>query len=108
MLQKYCKSRNFRDNSIFANSVKRQTCDVKNSRLWHDFSKSVIDRVISQGFYFRENCTLAKISEFTVECSIGLVNSKVVDQASRSFSDSLKNIVLHVFQTLQHYQTSLP
>ena len=52
MLQKYCKSGNFRENFIFANSVKRQTCDVKNSRLWHDLSKSVIDRVILRGFLF--------------------------------------------------------
>ena len=33
---KYCKSGNFRENYIFANSVKRHTCDAKNSRLGHD------------------------------------------------------------------------
>ena len=70
----YCKFRNFREICIFANSVKRHIIHVKNSQLGHDLSTSVNDRVISLGFYvanfenakFRENKTLAKISEFTV------------------------------------------
>ena len=71
----YCKSGNFRENFIFANSVKRHICDAKNLRLGHDLPISVNDRVISpfrEDFIFtklakfRKNKTLAKISEFTV------------------------------------------
>ena len=43
----YCKSVNLRANFIFANSVKRNICDVKYSRLRHDLPISVNDRVIS-------------------------------------------------------------
>ena len=75
--QLYCISGNFRENLIFANSVKRHTCDVKISRLGHDLPITVIDSVISRfarisfsrNFAyakFHENKTLAKISEFTV------------------------------------------
>ena len=32
----YCKFGNFRENFIFAKSVKRHICDVKISRTWHD------------------------------------------------------------------------
>ena len=39
----YCKSGNFRENFIFANSVIRHICDAKNSQLGHDLN----DRVIS-------------------------------------------------------------
>ena len=42
----YCKSGNFRENLIFANSVKRHICDEK-SRTGHDLPISVKDRVIS-------------------------------------------------------------
>ena len=76
---KYCKSGTFRENFIFTNSVKRHTCDVKNSRLGHDLPIPVIKRVISQfredfiftklhicEVKFHENKTLTKISEFTV------------------------------------------
>ena len=69
----YCKSGNFRENFIFANSVKRHTCDRKISRLWYDLPISVVDRVISpflDDFIFMKlricEVTLAKISEFTV------------------------------------------
>ena len=64
----HCKFGNFRENLIFATSVKRHIYDVKNSRLGNDLH----DSSISRGFYFhetshiRENKTLAKISEFTV------------------------------------------
>ena len=64
-------------NFVFAKSVKRHICDVQTSRPRHDLPISVnyIDFVISRGFNlrnfayakFRENKTLAKISEFTVE-----------------------------------------
>ena len=37
-----CLSGNFRENFIFANSVKRHTCDVKNLLLGHDLNISVI------------------------------------------------------------------
>ena len=71
----YCKSGNFCENFIFAESVKRRICDTKNSPLGHDLPASVNDRVISpflEDFIFHEtskfleNKTLAKISEFTV------------------------------------------
>ena len=56
----YCKSGNFRDNFIFANSVKRHICDAKNSRLGHGVSLSVDDRVIS---LFLEGFILTKFRE---------------------------------------------
>ena len=43
----YCKIEIFCENFIFANSIKRHICDVKNSRLGHDLLISVKDRVIS-------------------------------------------------------------
>ena len=70
-----CKFGNLRENFIFANSVKRHICDVKNSRLGHYLPISINVRVISsfrEGYIFTklrtfcENKTLAKISEFTV------------------------------------------
>ena len=54
----YCKFGNFRENFIFANSVKRHICDVKNSRLSHDLHISVNDRVISP---FREDLIFTKL-----------------------------------------------
>ena len=68
----YCKLGNFRENIIFAKSVKRHICDVKNSLQGHDLPISVNDRMISplcEDFIytnFHENKTLAKMSEFTV------------------------------------------
>ena len=64
----------FRDNFIFANSVKRHICDVQIWRPRRDLPILVNDRVISlfcEGLYFTklricENKTLAKISEITV------------------------------------------
>ena len=44
---KYCKFAIFRDNFIFANSVKRHICDVKHSRLWYDLPISVNNIMIS-------------------------------------------------------------
>ena len=68
---------NFRENFIFANSIKRHISDERNSRLRQDLPISINDRVIlpfREGFIsrnfayakFRENKVLAKISEFTV------------------------------------------
>ena len=54
----FCKSRNFCDNFIFANSVKRHICDAKNSRQGHDLHKPVNDRVISA---FREDFIFTKL-----------------------------------------------
>ena len=43
----YCKFGNIRENFIFAKSVERHICDVKNSRLRHDLVPiSVNDRMI--------------------------------------------------------------
>ena len=53
----YWKSGNFRENFIFANSVKRHICDVKSSRVWHDIPISVNGRVIyllHEGFIFKK------------------------------------------------------
>ena len=76
-LRWYYKLGNFRENFIFANSVKRHICHGKKSRLGHNLNTSVNDRVIchftrvnfhetSQLRSFCENKTLEKISEFTV------------------------------------------
>ena len=46
LIKNYCKSGNLCENFIFANSVKRHTCDVKNPRLGHDLPISVMDSVI--------------------------------------------------------------
>ena len=54
----YCKSGNFRENFIFANSVKRHICDVRNSRLGHDLPISVNVRLISP---FREDSIFTKL-----------------------------------------------
>ena len=50
----YCKSGNFRENFIFANSVKRHIWGVKNSRLGHDLPASVNNSGfdILRGFHF--------------------------------------------------------
>ena len=44
----YCKFGNFRENFIFAKSVKIHICDVRKSRLGHDLHISVNERVIAQ------------------------------------------------------------
>ena len=56
-IYEYCKFGYFREDLfsrgfIFANSVKRHICDVKNSRLRRELHKPVNDRVISS---FRED-----------------------------------------------------
>ena len=53
-----CKFGNFRENLIFANSVKRHICQVINSRLWHDLFISVNDNEFSP---FREAFIFAKL-----------------------------------------------
>ena len=58
MHMQYCKFGNFRENFIFANSVKRHICDAKNSRLGHDLRILVKDRVISA---FREDFIFTKL-----------------------------------------------
>ena len=45
---------NFRENFIFANSIKRHICHAKILRLGHDLPISDNDRVISRGFYYHE------------------------------------------------------
>ena len=53
----YCKFGNFCENFIFANSIQRHICDVKNSPLGHDLPSSVKDRMISlfcEGFIFEK------------------------------------------------------
>ena len=55
---KYCKFGNFRENIIFANSVKRHIRDVENSLQEHDLPISVNDRVISP---FREDSIFTEL-----------------------------------------------
>ena len=73
----YCKLGNFCEIFIFANSVKRHICDVRNSQLRQVLPTPVSYRVIlpfRKGYIFMnftyakfcENKTLMKISEFTV------------------------------------------
>ena len=54
----YCKFGTFREDFIFANNVKRHTCDVKTSRLGHGLLISVNERVISP---FREDFIFTKL-----------------------------------------------
>ena len=74
---KYCKFGNFRENFIFANSIKRHICDFNNSQLGHKLPSSVNkinDLTISWGFNFHETShmrslmkiKLTQISELTV------------------------------------------
>ena len=60
----YCRFGNFRENFIFANSVKRHTCicHVKNPRIWHDLPTSVKDKEFSP---FHEGSIFAKPFELT-------------------------------------------
>ena len=63
---RYCKFRNFRENFIFANSVKRLICDVKNSRLGYDLPPLLNVRVISpfpEGIIFTKLIASAKFGE---------------------------------------------
>ena len=56
-VNKYCRFGNFRENFIFANSIKIHISGVKYSRLRQDLPISIIDKVIlpfSRGFYFHE------------------------------------------------------
>ena len=54
----YCKLGNFRENFVFAKSVKTHICDAKKSRLSHDLRILVNDRVISA---FREDFIFTKL-----------------------------------------------
>ena len=59
----YCKFGNFRENLIFAKSVKRHICDVKKSQTGHDLPISVNDRVISP---IREGLIFTKLRKCEV------------------------------------------
>ena len=66
----YCRFKNFCENFISANSIKRHISDVKNSRLRQELPISIKDRVILpfwEGFIF----TKLHISEFTVYSKYG-------------------------------------
>ena len=90
----YCKFGNFREHFIFANSVKRDICHIKNSRLGHDIPTSVNDSdiAISRGFYFHETShmrsfakiTLAKFPNFQYWSSWKDVNVLVHESSVRS------------------------
>ena len=62
----YCKFGNFLKIFIFANSVKRYSCDIKKSRLGHDLSISLNDRVISpfpDDFFFHETSHMRRFAK---------------------------------------------
>ena len=61
----YCRFGNFRENFIFANSIKRHISDVKNSRLRQDLPISINDSdfVISRGFYFYETSPMRSFAK---------------------------------------------
>ena len=74
VILRYCKFGNFRENFIFAKSAKRHICQLKKTRLWHDLPTSFKNKEFSpfRKVFFaklriRENKTLAKVSEFTVQ-----------------------------------------
>ena len=58
-------------NLIFANSIKRSICHVKNSLLVHDLPTSVNDREISQGFIFTKLKPSRKFLNLQYARSIG-------------------------------------
>ena len=76
----YCKFGNFRENFVFANSVKRRICDIKNRDygMIHLINKRQSGFAFSHRFYFHETShakfsekkTLAKVSKFTGRLSI--------------------------------------
>ena len=69
----YCKSGNFRENFIFAYSVKIHICDSKKSGLGHDLPISVNDRVISafgEDFIFTKPKPLEK--KFRIYSTTGI------------------------------------
>ena len=47
----YCKFGNFRENFIFANSIKRHICHDKNLRLWNDLPTSVKNKELNSLFH---------------------------------------------------------
>ena len=53
-----CKFGNFREDFVFANSIKRHFCDVRNSRLVHYIIVSVNDRAVVP---FREGFNFTKL-----------------------------------------------
>ena len=75
----YCKFGSFRENFIFAKSVKH-IWDVNKFRLY--ISKGYSDCAKSRGFYFhakfRENKNLIKIFEFTVTMNVKMVGCQLL------------------------------
>ena len=59
-----CKSGNFREDFIFADSVKRHICDAKISRLGHDFTISENDSDFREMILFSRNFAYAKFREY--------------------------------------------
>ena len=59
----YCWFGNFRENFIFANSIKRHMSDMKSSRLRQDLPISIIEIVIlpfREGFIFTKLCIFSR------------------------------------------------
>ena len=98
----YCEFRNFCENFIFTSSLKRHICHIKNLWLRHDLPTSVSDSDFAflLGFYvhktwhvgsfsldanFRENKTLTKISEFTVQ-RFALYHNTCIGESFQDYS----------------------
>ena len=101
-------SKIFSRDFIFANSIKRHICDVRNSRLGHDIRISVNNRVIlpfREGFNFTKLRmrsfakikTLAKNSEFTVyDNLIDCCNDFISSSSSCCRSSSSINVTVQL------------
>ena len=66
LVRRYCGFGNFRENFIFANSIKMHISDVKNSRLRQDLPLSINDRVIlpiHEGFYFHKTSLMPSFAK---------------------------------------------
>ena len=87
MRYKCCTFEHYRE-TVFAINIQRHFVVFKNSRLMHDLphiSKWQSDFAISPAFFFRENKTLAIISEFTAPKSHETASTYLV----QVFSDIL-------------------
>ena len=92
---KYSKSGNFRDNLIFANSVKIRICDAERSRLGHDLPISLrqSDFGISRGFYFHETSHMRSFAKINPRENFRIYSITV------SFIDI--QVMLHTFRTIK-------
>ena len=86
---KYCRFGKFRDNYIFANSIKRHISDVKNSPLRQDLPISIKDSdfAISRGFYFHETSHMRSFAK--IKWSQKFLNLQYLTQRHNTISQCL-------------------